>query len=132
LQHSIGLWVAIKPSLLHGDVSVQHLMAHQDHISGMIDFEFPASGDGAMDLAAWGYWDGFHGDSHPLEWLLEGYEQHASLDTTFGVRLPGCRLQLSLDKLAYHGINDPNTPGMREFLQASFQRDLNSMRSSMR
>jgi aminoglycoside phosphotransferase (APT) family kinase protein len=129
LQHYSGLWATIKPCLLHGDVSLQHFMVHQNHISGMIDFEFPASGDPAMDLAAWGYWDAFHGDSFPVDWLLAGYKQQPLDDMTFRLRLLGCRLQLSLEKLAYHGNQDKDTPGMREFLQASFQRDLDMMRN---
>ena len=122
------MWAHTQPCLLHGDLSLQHLMVHQDHISGMIDFEFPESGDPAMDLAYWGYWDAFHGSSFPVEWLLEGYHQHTPIDAAFRLRLAGSRLQLSLDKLSYHGVRDYGSPGMREFLQTSFQRDLKAIR----
>lgn len=130
LQQYSHLWAQFQPCLLHGDFSLQHLMVHQNHISGVIDFEFPESGDPAMDLAYWGYWDWFHGvSSFPVKWLLAGYHKHTPLDSTFRCRLLGCRLQLSLEKLMYHGIHDYDTPGMRTFLQASFQRDLELLRN---
>lgn len=127
LADQLPMWEPVQPRLLHGDISLSHVMVDQDQVCGLIDFEFPGSGDPAMDLAYWGCWDAYRGFSLPLEWILEGYRQKAEVEATFLFRISACRLQLSLELLRYHGIQDASSPGMRAYLQGRFQRDLMAM-----
>jgi aminoglycoside phosphotransferase (APT) family kinase protein len=127
LADQLPMWEPVQPRLLHGDISLSHVMVDQDHVCGLIDFEFPRSGDPAMDLAYWGCWDAYGGFSLPLEWILAGYRQKAEVEAAFLFRITACRLQLSLELLRYHGIQDANSPGMRAYLQERFQRDLRAM-----
>jgi aminoglycoside phosphotransferase (APT) family kinase protein len=122
------LWQDLAPRLLHGDYSPQHILVREGRVRGIIDPEFPQSGDPAMDLAYWGYWGAFHGTSLPLPWLLEGYRRHTPVDAAFEMRIAACRLQLTLDTLSYHGIQDRESAPMRAFLRACFRRDLQAMR----
>ena len=128
LHEHLAIWQNLSLRLLHGDLSPQHIMVWQGQVSGLIDFEFPQSGDPAMDLASWGYWSPFHGTAFPLEWLLEGYREHTTIDAAFALRIAGGRLQLTLEKLSYHGIQDRESPSMCAFLRDSFGRDLRAMR----
>ncbi|MBN1579434.1 MAG: phosphotransferase [Anaerolineae bacterium] len=122
------LWHDLAPRLLHGDYSPQHILVRDGRVSGMIDLEFPQSGDPAMDLAYWGYWSAFHCTSFPLSWLLEGYRQHAPVDVSLERRIVACRLQHTLDTLGYHGIEDCESASMRSFLRTCFHRDMQALR----
>jgi aminoglycoside phosphotransferase (APT) family kinase protein len=123
-----AIWQDWSPRLLHGDLSPQHIMVWKKNVSGLIDFEYPQSGDPAMDLAYWGYWSPFQGTAFPLDWLLEGYQRHTPIDEPFELRIAACRLQMSLEKLSYHGIQDRESPAMCAFLRNSFARDLAALR----
>jgi len=88
---------ASSPRLLHGDVTPQNIMVEAGVFRGLIDFEFPASGDPATDLAIWDYYrhspfDNPTGAELPTEWLVEGYQRETPLDASFAQRLVGSRL----------------------------------------
>lgn len=135
LQAHAWLWDGMTPRLLHGDFSPQNMLVHEGQLSGVIDFEYPASGDPAMDLAYWDYFrhSPFHnptGAALPTEWLLEGYRQHEP--PTFALHLAACRLQLGLDLLGYHGVRDDQDPRFLAFIATSFRRDLADLRQHAR
>jgi aminoglycoside phosphotransferase (APT) family kinase protein len=132
LAGCLPLWQKVQPRLLHGDLSLNHIMVDSGRISGLIDFEFPNSGDPAMDLAYWGCWDSFKGFSLPVQWIMEGYAQAAPVDESFELRVLASRLQLSLQLLRHHGIHDAGTPGIPVYLQQRFQRDIQALSHCVR
>lgn len=133
LDAASDLWKSVTPRLLHGDFTPQNILVEDGHFQGVIDFEFPMSGDPAWELAMWDYYRQslFHNPTAnplPLEWLLEGYQQISKADEHFAARIIGSRLQLGLDLLNYHGVRDDQDPRFLGLIRASFLRDLAEMR----
>jgi aminoglycoside phosphotransferase (APT) family kinase protein len=133
LEGPRDFWRDASHRLLHGDVTPQNIMVEAGQFRGLIDFEFPSSGDPAADLATWDYYQHspFHNPTAaelPTEWLLEGYQGQTPLDPSFIPRLVGCRLQFGLDLLNYHGIRDDQDPRFLALIRTSFERDLGEMR----
>lgn len=105
LHTHTSLFEAITPRLLHGDFSPQQILVNTGQVTGLIDFEFPRSGDPAWDFAYWDYFTGrqpFRGSVFPTEWLLEGYRPALLPDMAFDLRVALWRLELGLELLAYH------------------------------
>jgi aminoglycoside phosphotransferase (APT) family kinase protein len=131
LQGHARLLEGISPRLLHGDLSPQQILVNEGKVSGLIDFEFPRSGDPAWELAYWDYYTGrrpFRGVRLPTSWLLEGYQQVTALDAGFEDRITFWRVALGLELLAYHGIRDDQEPAFLLFLLHQFVQDLEDLR----
>jgi aminoglycoside phosphotransferase (APT) family kinase protein len=132
LQAYASLIAQVPPRLLHGDFSPQQIVVSEGHVSGLIDFEFPRSGDPAWEFAYWDFYTGnqpFRGTRVPTQWLLEGYRQTGSLDATIDLRIAVWRLALSLELLAYHGIRDDQEPDFLTFLSRRFRYHLGELRA---
>jgi aminoglycoside phosphotransferase (APT) family kinase protein len=132
LQAQASLVEQVPPRLLHGDFSPQQIVVSEGQVSGLIDFEFPRSGDPAWEFAYWDFYTGnqpFRGARVPTQWLLEGYRQVASLDAAFDLRIAVWRVALSLELLAYHGIRDDQEPDFLTFLSQGFVRHLGELRA---
>jgi aminoglycoside phosphotransferase (APT) family kinase protein len=131
LQVHARLLKEVSPRLLHGDLSPQQILVSEGRVSGLIDFEFPRSGDPAWEFAYWDYYTGrrpFRGARLPTSWLREGYQQASALDATFEGRITLWRVALGLELLAYHGIRDDQEPAFLRFLCQQFLQDLEELR----
>lgn len=132
LQAYDSLVAQIPPRLLHADFSSQQIMVSEGHVSGLIDFEFPCSGDPAWEFAYWDFYTGnqpFKGPRVPTQWLLEGYRQTSSLDATSDLRIAVWRVALSLELPVHHGIRDDQEPDVLAFLGQRFVYHLGELRA---
>ena len=59
-----------RPVLIHNDLLPNHVLVHDGHLSGVIDFGEVAAEPAACDFARWALWDG---DRFPVEWIQAGY-----------------------------------------------------------
>ena len=89
----------IKPKLIHGDFSPKHLLVEDSQITGVVDMEDCKGGDIARDFAWWEY---FHGDRFPIEWLMKGYDSSEVLTKEFRIRMNLCRLQMGVTLLYWY------------------------------
>jgi hypothetical protein len=112
------------PRLLHGDLEPAHILVSEGRLGGLIDFEFPASGDPAEELAGW---DRAHGNVLPTAWLLEGYEAVAPPDSTFRLRLALHRVRISFAQL---GRKNP-LPALLDVVRAKLSRDVLEVRRQL-
>ena len=94
LDRHDDLLTPIRPMLLHGDLSPNHVLTDGETITGFLDFEQAFAGDPAFELVRWDY---FYRMS-PVAWLVAGYERAADLgpDLALRVRLGRLRLHLAL------------------------------------
>ena len=100
--------------------SPQQFLVNEGHVSGLIDFEFPRSGDPTWEFAYWDFYTGnqpFMGARVPTQWLLEGYRQTGSLDPTFDLPIAVWQSALSLELVAYHRLRDDQEPDFLTFLR---------------
>lgn len=57
-------------ALIHNDLLAGHVMVHDGHLSGIIDFGEVAAEPAANDFAKW---DFVEGERFPIEWIQDGY-----------------------------------------------------------
>lgn len=57
-------------ALLHNDLLANHVLVHDGHLSGIIDFGEVAAEPAASDFAKWDYTEG---ERFPVEWIQAGY-----------------------------------------------------------
>ncbi len=57
-------------ALIHNDLLANHVLVHDGHLSGIIDFGEVASEPAAIDFARW---DFNEGERFPVEWIQAGY-----------------------------------------------------------
>lgn len=87
------------PHLTHGDFGPKHIMVEKGEITGIIDFGDVRSGPAMLDFSWWNF---FRGDSLPLEWLKEGYENKNIFDEKFDYLLHLMNLHWGLCFLYYY------------------------------
>jgi len=133
LNAGVSLGDDIAPKFLHGDFVLDHIIIHDDAISGLIDFERCIGGDpaeeagwdGSVEAETW--WTAFTEETPtPLHTgpLLAGYRQTAVIDESFSDRAKWHRFRNRIGGLCYHGVNDVNTAGMMDFLNWRYRQDL--------
>jgi aminoglycoside 2''-phosphotransferase len=70
--------------LIHNDLLANHVLVHDGHLSGIIDFGEVAAEPAAIDFAKW---DFNEGERFPVEWIQAGYRDpslfEASNDRTY-------------------------------------------------
>jgi aminoglycoside phosphotransferase (APT) family kinase protein len=125
LQEAEEFRHAPAPRLLHGDISPQQILVDAGTVGGLIDFEFPESGDPAAELA---YWDFFQRERLPVRWLLAGYAREQPTTPAFARRLALWRLRLGLDKASYHAVRDDQDPILLAYIRQSILLDLAALR----
>ena len=57
-------------ALLHNDLLANHVLVHDGHLSGIIDFGEVAAEPAASDFARWDFQEG---ERFPVEWIQAGY-----------------------------------------------------------
>ena len=57
-------------ALIHNDLLARHVMVHDGHLSGIIDFGEVAAEPAANDFAKWDFCEG---ERFPVEWIQAGY-----------------------------------------------------------
>lgn len=57
-------------ALIHNDLLANHVLVHDGHLSGIIDFGEVAAEPAAIDFARW---DFSEGERFPVEWIQAGY-----------------------------------------------------------
>lgn len=57
-------------ALIHNDLQPNHVLVHDGHLSGIIDFGEVAAEPAANDFAKW---DFSEGERFPVEWIQDGY-----------------------------------------------------------
>lgn len=57
-------------TLIHNDLLADHVLVHDGHLSGIIDFGEVAAQPAACDFAKWDFGEG---DRLPVEWVQDGY-----------------------------------------------------------
>ncbi len=71
-------------ALIHNDLLAGHVMVHDRHLSGIIDFGEVAAEPAANDFAKW---DFVEGERFPIEWIQDGYRDtslfHPPNDRTY-------------------------------------------------
>jgi len=65
--------------LLHNDLLANHVLVHDGHLSGIIDFGEVAAEPAANDFAKW---DFSEGERFPVEWIQAGYGDPSLFDAT--------------------------------------------------
>lgn len=99
LKSGTYIYSGIKSRLLHGDFSPKHILVKNGEIAGVLDMEDCKGGDIARDFAWWEY---FHGENFPIEWLMEGYGSPEVLTPEFRTRINLCRLQIGITLLYWY------------------------------
>jgi aminoglycoside phosphotransferase (APT) family kinase protein len=65
--------------LIHNDLLANHVLVHNGHLSGVIDFGEVAAEPAANDFAKW---DFSEGERFPVEWIQAGYGDPSLFDAT--------------------------------------------------
>ncbi len=140
LEDNASLGSGIRPCLLHGQFDLEHIIVHNGHVSGLIDFEYCEGGDPAFEMnwsenhSGESWWDPFTGETSPTfpTWpLLDGYRQVATVDSRFQERSCWLTFFGQLGGLCCHGVNDVNTAGMMDFLNWRYRQDLDNARKNL-
>ena len=66
-------------TLIHNDLLANHVLVHDGHLSGIIDFGEVAAEPAANDFAKWDFTEG---ERFPVEWIQAGYGDPALFDAT--------------------------------------------------
>jgi aminoglycoside phosphotransferase (APT) family kinase protein len=125
---NVALWDRAPRNLVHGDFSSKHILVEGSQLSGVLDFEFAASGDAAHDIAYWDYQEGYWESTTPL---LAGYETIATGAEGLGQRVALLRLCVSLDYIAYHAPKGELTCAFRDHIAERIAADMNRARESL-
>ena len=64
-------------ALVHNDLLANHVLVHEGHLSGIIDFGEVAAEPALMDFARW---DFNEGERFPVEWIRAGYGDRSLFD----------------------------------------------------
>jgi len=102
LERHDELLAPIRPRLLHGDLSPNHVLSDGARITGLIDLEQAFAGDPAFEFVRWDY---FYA-SAPVGWLLAGYQRVADLGPELELRIKLGRLRLHLALVDFYGRMD--------------------------
>jgi hypothetical protein len=103
-----GLFRAVEPRLLHGDLGNHNVFVSGGQVSALIDWEDCLAGDPAFDVA---FWATFHPDRR-LDAILGGYGSEAESPGDFLRRFWLYYLRIALSKTVLrHRFGDVDRPG---------------------
>lgn len=66
--------------LVHNDLLANHVLVHDGHLSGIIDFGEVAAEPAALDFARWAFNDG---ERFPVEWIQAGYRDRSLFEAPY-------------------------------------------------
>jgi aminoglycoside phosphotransferase (APT) family kinase protein len=87
--------------LTHNDLRACHVLVHDGHLSGLIDFGQVSIASPVNELAKWAYWEE---PSLPLAWLQEGYGDKSIFNETYPERLAAYRIVNALWVLRWYAL----------------------------
>ena len=86
-------------TLIHNDLLANHVLVHDGHLSGIIDFGEVAAEPTASDFAKW---DFFEGERFPVEWIQAGYGDPSLLEAPNDRTYRALRLANGLWRLRWY------------------------------
>jgi len=85
--------------LTHNDIRACHVLTHDGHLSGLIDFGQVSLDSAINEFGKWAYWEA---PELPVEWLQEGYGNKRLFQGRYPELFAACRLANALWALRYY------------------------------
>lgn len=101
-------------TLIHNDLQADHVMVHDGHVSGIIDFGEVAAEPAASDFAKWDFSEGCR---FPVEWIQAGYGDSSLFEPPHDRAYEALWLATGLWRMAWY-----HTTGFRPGVEASRDR----------
>jgi hygromycin-B 4-O-kinase len=95
--------------LVHADLLNNNLFAHEDRISGVIDWGNAHFGDFLYDLAVLAFWAPWYPAMNGIDWQSEGARHYEAIGLDVpqnNERLRAYQLRIGLDHIAYNAFKE--------------------------